>query len=118
MDNILILSIGGEGAGADIYGAHEGSDWTFWREGACMDFDENDEEVWRSYTTEPVSDFLSALPMHWWMLCPTDPPHAAFVDRLREEYARCCKTMDENFFPRLQRERWTEALTPSDLQKP
>lgn len=111
MNKTLILSIGGEGGGADIYGALENGAWTFWREGTYMDWDENDDEIWRAYTTEPVPDLLAALPDNWWMWYPTDPPHVDFVDRLREEYDRCCKTMDEDFFQR-SHERWTKVLNP------
>ena len=108
MNKTLILKIGGEGGGADVYGALDNGTWTFWLEGTHMDWDENDEEIWRSYTTEPVPDFLAALPDNWWMWCPTDPPHVDFVDRLREEYDRCSKTMGEDF--QYSHERWPEML--------
>ena len=113
MDKTLILSLGCEGAGAYIYGIRKNCTWTFWRESTCMDFDENNEEIWRSYKSEPVLDFLSALPMNWWMLYPTDPPHLDFVEKLCEEYKNCRKPINDEYLQCLHI-RWTEVLNSSE----
>ena len=114
MDKTLILSLGCEGAGAYIYGFHKNDTWTFWRDSTCMDFDENNEEIWRSYKTEAVPDSLSELPMNWWMFYPTDPPHLDFVEKLCEEYENCRKPMNDENLQSLHI-RWNEVLSPSRL---
>ena len=55
MDKVLIADIGVEGGGVTIFGKMSESVWSFWTEGTSMDLDENDDEVWRSWSSEPVS---------------------------------------------------------------
>jgi len=71
-----------------IYGRQVDGVWSFWQEGSSMDLDENDDEVWRGWSTDPVPELLVALPGQWWMMCPTEV-HPEFVARLRGEYERC-----------------------------
>jgi hypothetical protein len=55
MDKVLIAEIGVEGAGIWIYGRQSEGVWTFWNEGTSMDLDESDDEIWRSWSSEPVN---------------------------------------------------------------
>lgn len=58
----IVLELGVEGGGANIFRTRSRTgDWQFHVEGNAMDVDENDEEVWRSWCTEPVSNIEDAL---------------------------------------------------------
>ena len=65
MDKVLVAKLGVEGGGCSIYGREAVGSWSFWQEGSSLDLDENDEEVVRSWTTEPVPDLGLAMPKEW-----------------------------------------------------
>lgn len=81
--------------------------WVFWQEGSSVYLDVNDEEAWRSFTTDQVSDFSRALPEHWYRLL-ADEIHPDFVTRFRREYERCvgdnltCEQMQQKRYKRWQ----------------
>ena len=55
MDKITVAQLEMEGDWLTIYGKQAGVSWSFWTEGTSMGMDENDDEEWRSWTTEPVA---------------------------------------------------------------
>jgi len=58
----MVLELGVEGGGATIYRTAVASDgWQFHVEGSSMFLDENDDEDWRSWTSEPVPTIRDAL---------------------------------------------------------
>jgi hypothetical protein len=58
----LILNLGVEGGGATIYRSPDGpGSWQFHVEGSSMFLDENDDEGWKSWTTQPVRALEEAL---------------------------------------------------------
>ncbi len=62
MDNIVVANLALEGGGPTVFGRQEGDHWVFWREGTSISLDANDEEVWRSWATEPVAKPSAAVP--------------------------------------------------------
>ena len=57
-----VLELGVEGGGATIYRTPLGTGgWQFHVEGTSMYLDENDDEDWRSWTSEPVQTIQEAL---------------------------------------------------------
>jgi hypothetical protein len=85
MDKIIIAKMGIEGGGCTIYGQQVDGGWSFWRAGTSMDFDENDNEVWRQWESEPVANLLDALPKKWWCMY-TSRVHADFEQQLRQAF--------------------------------
>jgi hypothetical protein len=81
----LIARIGVEGGGADIYGSREGGVWSFWTEGTSMDLDENDDEVWRSWSSQPVARLEDVLPKDWPLFHPIEI-HPDLVASFRAAY--------------------------------
>ena len=82
MDKIIIARMGVEGGGATIFGARADGVWLFWQKGSSINFDDNDDEVWRSWSSDPVSELSAALPDRWWQMCPIKV-HPEFVAQLR-----------------------------------
>ena len=87
MDNVVIVNMGFEGGGVTIYGRQTDGVWSLWNEGVSMYFDENDEENWRCWSSDPVSELSELLPKEWWQMSPTKV-HPEFVAPLRREYER------------------------------
>lgn len=57
-----VLEIGVEGGGATIFRTPlDAGGWLFHVEGTSMCLDENDDEDWRSWTSEPVQTIREAL---------------------------------------------------------
>jgi hypothetical protein len=58
----VVLELGVEGGGATIFRTPLGSGgWQFYVEGSSMYLDENDNEDWRSWRSEPVLNIEEAL---------------------------------------------------------
>ena len=58
----LVLELGVEGGGATVYRTPRASGgWQFHVEGTSMFLDDNDEEGWRSWTSDPVPTIQDAL---------------------------------------------------------
>ena len=62
MEKIIIVELGLEGAGVKIYGHQADDAWSFWQEGSSIYIDDNDEEEWRYWSSDPVSELMEALP--------------------------------------------------------
>jgi hypothetical protein len=88
VDKIEIASMGVEGGGETIYGRKIDGVWSFWREGSGMDLDENDNEIWRGFSSDPVPTLSEALRDIWWKMYPIGI-NPQFLDKLRQEYKQC-----------------------------
>jgi hypothetical protein len=95
MDKIVIADIGVEGGGTTIYGARSQGVWSFWTEGTSIDLDEDDHEVWRSWSTEPVSSLELLVPNDWPMYYPS-AIHPEFLGWFRDHYEKAQATLSEN----------------------
>jgi hypothetical protein len=109
MDKVVIAKLGVEGGGVTIFGHRVDGVWSFWQQGTAMYLDENDDEDWRSWTTEPVPELPLALPEEWSMMYPSEV-HPEFVEQFRREYERCLAMQDRGRAMRSQHERWQELL--------
>ncbi len=70
MDKVVVADIGMEGGGITIFGIRSDGAWSFWTEGTSIDLDENDREVWRSWSSERVSSLDLVLPKDWPVFYP------------------------------------------------
>jgi hypothetical protein len=70
MEKVIVVDLGVEGGGATIYGDQNEGVWSFWQEGSSLSLDENDDECWTNWRTDPVSDLEQALPGAWLMMYP------------------------------------------------
>ena len=62
VDKETVLELGVEGGGATIFRTRSDTgEWHFHVEGSSMYLDENDDEVWRSWSCEPVRSIEEAL---------------------------------------------------------
>jgi hypothetical protein len=112
MDKVLVAELGVEGGGCSVYGREAEGSWSFWREGSSLDFDEDDEEVVRSWATEPVPDLWLAVPKEW-PLYYVLKVHPDFRAWFREKYESARASLDpslketqaEHIHP-----RWAEIL--------
>jgi hypothetical protein len=109
MEKVIIARMGLEGYGVTIYGRRTDGVWSFWQEGTSMDLDEIDGEVWRGWSSDPVPEFLAALPDKWWQMSPTEV-HPEFATQLRREYEQCVGA-SRGQRGQFQRERWAELFS-------
>jgi hypothetical protein len=86
MEKIIAAKLGLEGGGCTIYARQTDGVWWFWQEGSSMDFDENDDEIWRSWSSEPVTDLIAALPGNVWWMMSIYRVHPQFAPQLRQAY--------------------------------
>ncbi len=112
MDKILVADIGVEGGGITIFGGQAEGVWSFWTEGTTIDLDENDHEIWRSWSSQPVSALELVLPRDWPIFYPSTI-HPDFVEWFRANYDRSRGTLPDGQ-RRYQNEhrhgRWSELL--------
>jgi hypothetical protein len=112
MDKVLIAAMGIEGGGVTIYGRHSEGAWMFWDEGTSIGLDENDDEIWRSWSSKPVSTLDLVLPKGWPMFYPSEV-HPDFLDWFREAYEknRAVMSVDQRRYQENHKhERWSEVL--------
>ena len=95
MDKVLIAALLVEGGGIMIYGSQSHGVWSFWIEGSSMDLDENDDEVWRSWSSEPVSNLDLVVPKDWPNFSPSNI-HPEFAGWFREAYEKARGTLPED----------------------
>lgn len=115
MERIVIAKMGVEGGGVTIFGHCVDGTWSFWQEGSSMYLDDNDDEGWRSWTSDPVSELPLAMPKDWCMMYPTEI-HSDFVPQLRKEYEHCCGTLNDKRAGQFNHERWKEILAHNDAR--
>jgi hypothetical protein len=112
VDKVVVADIGVEGGGATIYGTQRDGIWSSWQEGTSMDLDENDDEIWRTWSSEPVSSLELVLPNDWHRFYPVEI-HADFLEWFRGAYnkARASMPRDQRrYHDRHQHLRWLEVL--------
>jgi hypothetical protein len=95
MDKVVIAEMGIEGGGTTIYGTQAEGVWSFWTQGTSMDLDENDDEVWRSWSSEPVTGLDDVVPKDWPMFYPSTI-HPGFVEWFRGTYEKARSTLPED----------------------
>jgi hypothetical protein len=77
-----------------------------------MDLDENDDEVWRSWSSEPVSSLDLVVPKDRTMFYPSKL-HPDFVAWFREAYEKARTTLSEDqhrYQDKHRHEHWLEVL--------
>jgi len=112
MDKVLIAGIEVEGGGVKILGKKSESVWSFWTEGTSMDLDENHDEVWRSWSSEPVSSLDLVVPEDWPMFHPSKI-HPDFLDWFRANYDKVRAMMPKDqrrVQEKYRHKRWLEVL--------
>jgi len=114
MAKAVIVKMGFAGGGVTIYGCQTDGVWSFWQEGGSIYIDDNDEEDWRYWSSDPVSELSELLPKEWWMLSPIEV-YPEFVAPLRREYERCLGAGGGSV-PRFRHERWRRLLSIPDLE--
>lgn len=95
MDKVIIADIGVEGGGITIYGSRSDGVWSFWTEGSSMYLDDNDDEAWRSWTSEPVSSLDLVVPKDWPIFYPSKI-HPDFVEWFRASYDKVCESLPDD----------------------
>lgn len=113
MDKLLIAQMAVEGGGITIYGSQAKGVWSFWTEGNSIDLDENDDEVWRSWSSEPVSSLDFVLPKDWPVFYPSKI-HPEFVEWFRRNYDKVRASLPEDqrrYQDKRRHERWSEVLS-------
>jgi len=113
MDKLLIADIGVEGGGVQIFGKKSNSVWSFWSGGTSMDLDENEDEVWRSWSSKPVSSLDLVLPKDWVLFHPVEI-HPDFLDWFRAAYDKGRASLPEDqrrYQDEHRHERWSEVLS-------
>jgi len=86
-DKVLVAKMGVEGGGLSIYGKRSDGAWSFWKEGTSMYLDENDDDVWRSWSSDPVADLDLVLPKELPMFYP-QAIHPEFLAWFRDAYEK------------------------------
>jgi hypothetical protein len=86
-DKILVASLGVEGGGLTVYGKRAVRGWTFWATGSSMELGENDDEMWTSWSSEPVLSLDLVLPEDWPRFHPLTI-HPAFLPWFRGAYEK------------------------------
>jgi hypothetical protein len=93
MDKVLVVEYGLAGGCLTIYGRREDGIWSFWREGCAMvDVDEEGNDFWRFWESEPVQDLSAALTDDWPSYCPSDI-NPVFLDWFRNNYDKACSQL-------------------------
>jgi len=111
---IVVISLGAEGGRITVLGHQRDGVWSFKVDGVGMDLDENDEEVWRSWSCDATS-LMDALPPSWWRYSPMKV-HPQFADQIRREYERCRAEDDErSSWHDYGHERWINILSMRGL---
>jgi hypothetical protein len=90
LDKVVVASMAVEGGGETLYGRQVDGVWSFWREWSSMDIDDDGNESWPSWSSEPVPDLLAALPEDEYgrklFLRRLVEVHPLFSDQLRAAY--------------------------------
>lgn len=85
MPKIEIVRIGTEGGGGTLFRDDESGSAVFWFKGSQMGLDENDDEMWIPWLTQPSDSLAAALPRNWQIFIMRDihPDYAAEIEALR-----------------------------------
>src|SRR5262245_14073495 len=72
VDKVLVTRLGIEGGGAELFGRLKDGVRCFWTEDTSMDLDENDGEVWRAWSSEPLACLEYVPPRDWTLSFPIE----------------------------------------------
>jgi hypothetical protein len=95
VDAITVAHLGVEGGGLTIYGRELDGTWSFWASGQTIALDDNDDEEWREWTTEPVADLNSLLPAEWPLFFPIEI-HPGFRKWFWVQYASAREALPDD----------------------
>jgi hypothetical protein len=116
MDKVLVVEYGLEGGCIAIYGRQQDGIWSFWREGCAMaDVDEEGNDLWRFWESEPVQELSAALSEDWPLYCPGEI-NPVFLDWFRNNYDKARSQLvdtHQNFRRNSWHERWMRLLSES-----
>lgn len=115
---IKVVRLGAEGGGAEIMATVKKGVWSFWQEGSFMDFDKDDNEIWRKFKTDPVGSIGEVIEDEWWFYYPRDP-HPAFVPSLRDWYQDAFEKLsetDKQKHSEFQAREWQEMFLEAGLK--
>jgi hypothetical protein len=113
MDKVIIARMGVEGGGITVYGSQSNGVWSFWTEGSSMCLDDNDDEAWQSWTSEPVKKLDLVLPKDWPIFYPVTIDRE-FVEWFRTNYEAARASMHEDqrrYQEQHPHRRWSEVLS-------
>lgn len=77
-----------------------------------FDLDDNDDEAWRSWTSEPVRSLGLVVPKDW-PIFHASKIHPDFVDWFRTNYDKARKSLPEHqsqYQEKHRHERWSEVI--------
>ena len=94
-ERVLIAKLGLEGGGATILGTCIDGRWSFWDEGTSMFLDENDDEEWRTWVSEPTGHLADVVSSLWPLMSPSGV-HPDFVKWFRDHYEFARAGLDES----------------------
>jgi hypothetical protein len=101
-EKVVIAEIGIEGGGITIYGSKTDGVWSFWTEGSSMHVDSDEDEVWRSWSSELASSLDLVMLKGWPIFYPVKI-HSDCVDWIRTNYDPA--SMPEDQLPYQQKDR-------------
>lgn len=115
-DKEMVLRLGVEGGGATVFRTPLGSGgWEFHVGGSSMDMDENDDEVWRSWESQPylrLEDAVQSISNDggWVFFYPISvhPDYRAAVWGLVQETARNLPDEQKRLWDERRWKRWQD----------
>jgi hypothetical protein len=116
IDKVIVADIGVEGGGTTIYGSKSEGIWSFWTQCTSMDLDENDDEVWRSWSSQPVSSLDLVMPQDWPVYFPSKI-HPDFVGWFRANYDTVRALLPEDQLRYQAKHRHSHWLKVLDLSR-
>jgi hypothetical protein len=121
VDKVLVAAMGLGGGSFGVYGRQKDGIWSFWREGCSMaDLDEDGNDIWTSWVSEPVPELSLAVPSGWPLYYPQEIDHA-FLNWFRNNYDNACSQLVEthqNYQWKSKYRKWMRVLygkTDDDL---
>lgn len=110
MDKFVVAQLGLEGGSATIMGQFAEGRWKFWNEGTSIALDENFDEDWREWVTDPSEDLGAAVPSCWLVMAPM-MIHPDFVGWFRDNYEAALaalKSSERDYVSRFRSEEWQQ----------
>ncbi len=115
----LIVELGAEGGGGELYRVKtETGGWVYQSGGSSMYLDDNDDESWREWTSEPSSELNEAVTMlykQWFTLYPISihPEYRAQIWQLVQFQAEQSEKDSDQNWSNYNLSRWREACQQS-----
>ncbi len=95
MDKVLVVVVGLEGGGVYVYGRQKDGIWSFWVEDSYMVLDEDLNDSWQGWVSDPVEDLSLAMPPSWPLNSPREI-NPVFLDWFRNKYDEACSQLAEH----------------------